>query len=69
MQRLTKNATVLVADIGGGTSDFSIMRFERGGAAMRTRPLAWSGVGVAGDTFDSRIIDKLIAPQFGMNSS
>jgi hypothetical chaperone protein len=64
-QRLAGNAIVLVADFGGGTSDFSIVRFEAAGGAMRTKALASSGVAVAGDTFDYHIIDKLISPKLG----
>ena len=62
-RRLEKPATVLVADFGGGTSDFSIVKFDpRTGA---TQALAHAGVGIAGDTLDYRIIDKVIAPAFG----
>ena len=68
-QRLTEDATVLVADFGGGTSDFSIMRFEREGGSLRTQALASSGVGVAGDTFDFHIIDKLISPKLGKGTT
>ncbi|MDP3660654.1 Hsp70 family protein, partial [Phenylobacterium sp.] len=66
---LTEDATVLVGDFGGGTSDFSIIRFERVGNAMRATPLGRSGVGVAGDAFDYRIIDRLVSPQLGKGSS
>lgn len=59
---LTEPATVLIGDFGGGTSDFSVLRFDpRAG----TRPLAHSGIGVAGDVFDYRIIDRAIAPLLG----
>jgi hypothetical chaperone protein len=34
---IQRQATVLVADFGGGTSDFSVMRFDLGGARMRPR--------------------------------
>ena len=47
-RKLTQDATVLVADFGGGTSDFSIIRFERTDDGLRSTPLARSGVGVAG---------------------
>ncbi|RBP16869.1 putative chaperone protein [Roseiarcus fermentans] len=57
--------TVLVADFGGGTSDFSVMRFEPGGARARAEALAHAGVGVAGDTFDFRIVDNLVSPRLG----
>jgi len=64
-RRLDHDATVLVGDFGGGTSDFSIIRFERRDGEMRARPLGRSGVGVAGDAFDYRIIDSLVSPDLG----
>jgi hypothetical chaperone protein len=64
-QRLTKAATVLVADFGGGTSDFSIIRFEPAGGELKSIPLAHSGVAVAGDVFDYRILEHAILPQLG----
>jgi hypothetical chaperone protein len=66
---LTEDATVLVGDFGGGTSDFSVIRFERSGGILRATPLGRSGVGVAGDAFDYRIIDQLVSPQLGKGSS
>lgn len=62
---LTEPANVLVADFGGGTSDFSIVRFEPSPDGLRSTPLARSGVGVAGDAFDYRIIDQLVSPELG----
>src|SRR3546814_10142329 len=64
-RRLQQAATILVADFGGGTSDFSLMRFERGPGGMTATPLGHAGVGVAGDAFDFRIIDNVIAPRLG----
>jgi hypothetical chaperone protein len=61
---LAAPATVLVADFGGGTSDFSILRFAPG-SAQPVQALAQDGVGVAGDTFDFRIIDGVVAPRLG----
>jgi len=67
---LKADATVLVGDFGGGTSDFSIIRFRRdAGGAFRAEPLGRSGVGVAGDAFDYRIIDNLVSPALGKGSS
>ncbi|EHL97200.1 heat shock protein, Hsp70 family [Acetobacteraceae bacterium AT-5844] len=57
-------ANVLVGDFGGGTSDFSILRFEPG-ARRRVEPLGHAGVGIAGDAFDYRIIDNVISPRLG----
>jgi hypothetical chaperone protein len=66
--RQTRASTVLVGDFGGGTSDFSIVSFEPTPSGMHARPLAFSGVGVAGDTFDFRIIDHVVAPVLGKGS-
>ncbi len=68
-RELTHDATVLVGDFGGGTSDFSIIRFERHAGEIRAIPLGRSGVGVAGDAFDYRIIDNLVSPALGKGSS
>ncbi len=68
-RRLDQDATVLVADFGGGTSDFSIVRFERKAGVLSARALGQSGVGVAGDAFDYRIIDNLVSPALGKGSS
>jgi hypothetical chaperone protein len=57
-------ATVLVGDFGGGTSDFSVMRFDPQGR-RRVVPLGYAGIGIAGDTFDYRIIDRAISPLLG----
>ncbi|KQW82411.1 Hsp70 family protein [Brevundimonas sp. Root1279] len=62
---LEADATVLVADFGGGTSDFSVIRFERSADGLKSTALSRSGVGVAGDAFDYRIIDQLVSPQLG----
>jgi hypothetical chaperone protein len=63
--RLTKPATLMVADFGGGTSDFSIVRVDVPGAAQRCVPLGSAGIGIAGDRFDYRIMDHLVLPMLG----
>lgn len=63
--RLDAAATILVADFGGGTSDFSVVRIAAPGAAKRCVPLAQAGVGIAGDRFDYRIVDHLVLPLLG----
>jgi len=68
-RRLDHDATVLVGDFGGGTSDFSVIRFERRGGEISSTPLGRSGVGVAGDAFDYRIIDQVVSPELGKGSS
>jgi hypothetical chaperone protein len=67
-QRLTSDATILVADFGGGTSDFSVVKFSVGPKGLDYAPLAHAGVGVAGDAFDARIIDNVVARAFGKGS-
>jgi hypothetical chaperone protein len=64
-RRLTGDATVLVGDFGGGTSDFSIVRFRRRGGVIESQALANAGVGLAGDAFDYRIIDHVVSPELG----
>jgi hypothetical chaperone protein len=62
--RLSEPATLLVADFGGGTSDFSIVRVAPD-AAQRCVPLGAAGIGIAGDRFDYRIMDHLVLPLLG----
>lgn len=63
--RIDHAATILVADFGGGTSDFSLVRVEAPGAARRATPLGSAGIGLAGDRFDYRILDNLVLPMLG----
>ena len=67
-QGLDRAATVLVADFGGGTSDFSVLRFEPG-PPRRVAALGHAGVGIAGDAFDFRIIDHVVSPRLGKGST
>jgi hypothetical chaperone protein len=61
-QRLTRDAVILVGDFGGGTSDFSVLHFKVTANGISAQALGHSGVGIAGDTFDYRIIDNVVAP-------
>ena len=54
---------MLVADFGGGTSDFSLIRFTRQGDTVTATPLGHAGVAVAGDSFDYRIINAVVSPR------
>jgi hypothetical chaperone protein len=63
--QLDRPTTLLVADFGGGTTDFSVVRVEAPGGSRRCQPLASSGVGIAGDRFDKRIVDHLVLPLIG----
>lgn len=62
----------LVADFGGGTSDFCLMRLgpERHQQSGRTDDIvATGGVAVAGDDLDAAIIEHLVCPQLGRGST
>jgi hypothetical chaperone protein len=68
---LDHDELILIGDFGGGTSDFSLLRV---GPEVRRRGrtpqdlLGNSGVGLAGDAFDARIVRKLVSPALGSNS-
>jgi hypothetical chaperone protein len=61
-------STVLIGDFGGGTSDFSVLRFEPG-SNRPVQPLGHAGIGIAGDTFDYRIVDQVVSPRLGKGST
>ncbi len=74
-QRLDHDELVLIADFGGGTSDFSLVKLQ----PAQTSPaeladqvigqvIANDGVGIAGDTFDSKLVRHLVAPMLGLGS-
>lgn len=64
-QRLTRKETLLIADFGGGTSDFSLLSVARSGARIDATPLATGGIGIAGDALDTRILRAVICPALG----
>jgi len=68
-QTLDDSATVLVADFGGGTTDFSVVSFEVGAGGLHAKALGHSGVGVAGDRFDYRLIDRVVLPRLGKGTT
>jgi hypothetical chaperone protein len=59
---------VLVADLGGGTSDFSIVQVDADDKTPRITPLAQTGIGIAGDRFDYGIVYNAVCPALGMGS-
>jgi hypothetical chaperone protein len=61
---LTEPKTVLVADYGGGTSDYSILRLSREPFRM-SDVLATHGISIAGDALDGAIMRREISPYFG----
>ena len=59
--RLDHEELIVVADFGGGTTDFSVIRVGPG----RSEVLATGGIGISGDAFDARVIDAVVAPALG----
>lgn len=69
--RLEREELILIGDFGGGTSDFSLLRVGPEVRRRGRRPedlLGNTGVGLAGDAFDARIVRRLVSPALGSNS-
>ncbi len=70
-QQLDHDELVLIADFGGGTSDFCLIQL---GPSARKRGrrqndiIGTDGVAIAGDMFDSALVRHLVAPQLGLGS-
>jgi hypothetical chaperone protein len=64
---LGREELVLIGDFGGGTSDFSLLRLrpQAREQQQRTELLTTSGVGLAGDAFDARLVRHLVSPHLG----
>jgi hypothetical chaperone protein len=65
---LDHDELILIGDFGGGTSDFSLLRVGPGVRRRGRSPqdlLGNSGLGLAGDAFDARIVRKLVSPALG----
>ena len=60
----TSERIVLIADFGGGTSDFTLMRIHSG-AYSKDDILGLSGIFKAGDALDGMMMKDFIAPHFG----
>ncbi|MFN7146762.1 MAG: Hsp70 family protein [Myxococcota bacterium] len=65
---LDRDVLCLVGDLGGGTSDFTVIRLGPGrmGADRQGDVLGVSGVDIAGNDFDARIVYKKVAPHLGL---
>jgi len=70
-QSLDHDELVLIADFGGGTSDFSLVHLKSQQAMdnfLDNQVIGNDGVGIAGDTFDSKLVRNLVAPLLGLGS-
>jgi hypothetical chaperone protein len=69
---LDHDELILIGDFGGGTSDFSLLHVGPGIRKRGRTPadlLGNSGVGLAGDAFDAKIVRNLVSPALGRGSS
>lgn len=67
-RRVTRESLVLIVDIGGGTSDFTVVRLgpERTASADRTSDvLATTGVHIGGTDYDQRLSLECVMPHLG----
>jgi hypothetical chaperone protein len=68
---LDHDELILIGDFGGGTSDFSLVHV---GPTVRRRGRALgdivgnAGLGIAGDSFDAKLIRNLVSPALGAGS-
>src|SRR5271168_1270314 len=68
---LDHDELILIGDFGGGTSDFSLLHVGPGVRRRGRKPqdlLGNSGLGLAGDAFDARLVRKLVSPALGSES-
>lgn len=69
---LSRDELVLIGDFGGGTSDFCLLHVGPGMRRLKERGetiVGVSGVGLAGDAFDARLIEHCIAPRLGKGTN
>ena len=67
-QTLDRDELVLIGDFGGGTSDFCLLHVGPGYRTLGSRAetiVGVSGVGLAGDAFDARLVENVVAPALG----
>jgi hypothetical chaperone protein len=69
-QSIRKPETVLIADFGGGTSDFSLLSLAPNDSRQPgpIEILGNDGVAFAGDVFDRAIVRHAVAPRLGKGS-
>ena len=69
-QSIRKPEMVLIADFGGGTSDFSVLSLAPNDATHpgQIQILGNDGLAFAGDVFDRAIVRNAVAPRLGKGS-
>jgi hypothetical chaperone protein len=68
---LDHDELILIGDFGGGTSDFSLVKVGPGIRRRGRSPLDLlgnAGIGLAGDSFDAKMIRHIVSPALGAGS-
>lgn len=67
---LDHDVTCLVGDLGGGTSDFTVIQLgpSRVGGDRLADVRGVSGVDIAGNDFDAKLVWTRVVPHFGVNA-
>ncbi|HEV1285627.1 MAG TPA: Hsp70 family protein [Bryobacteraceae bacterium] len=63
---LDHDERIVIADFGGGTSDFSLLKV--GPKRRRRGIVATAGLPLAGDSFDAKIVRHVVSPMLGLGS-
>jgi hypothetical chaperone protein len=63
---LDHDERIVIADFGGGTSDFSLLRV--GPRVRRRKILSTAGLPLAGDSFDAKIVRHVVSPMLGLGT-
>jgi len=63
---LDHDERIVIADFGGGTSDFSLLKVGPG--VKRRGILATAGLPLAGDSFDAKIVRNVVSPMLGLGT-
>jgi hypothetical chaperone protein len=63
---LDHDERIVIADFGGGTSDFSLLKV--GPRLKRRGIVATSGLQLAGDAFDAKVVRNVVSPMLGLGT-
>ena len=69
---LERDELILIGDLGGGTSDFSLVHVGPGARDQASRAgslVGTAGVAIAGDDLDAAIVRNVVAPAFGRGTT
>jgi len=64
---LDHDERIVIADFGGGTSDFSLLKVGPG-VKRRRRIVSTAGLPMAGDAFDAKIVRHVVSPMLGLGT-